>query len=425
MVQAKSLPASASVARPPLKPVPSGDTPLRVPDVNAGKAFTAPVCAAPAACIWNTVVAAVGVAATAGQVTRDPAEAPWYDNGCADTAGAVVTGLFESCSPAPAGQSCTQAGNPHTDRIDATRSYVCTINPEAADPPAPSATDRDSCQANSFDGATHVLMADGSTKPIRDVDVGDQVLATDPETGRTEAREVTHLIVGEGLKSMVAVTVDTPGPDGVLLATSGHPFWDATDRQWVDAGELTDQDRLYTPDGQLLPVADVRSFDRVQTVYNLTVDGIHTYHVLAGETPVLVHNCGGDLVAAVGGEYSRITTPGSAGYLSISKRGPVLTGVQDRLTGEIVMSLNRGTSISNLHPSLSARLPDSGFGSLYPGGSGVHGEVHGLNELLWRREAAGMSTVIDDSFGFYSVRLRGAQQGSQIAACAVCVGLTS
>ncbi|WP_110945800.1 hypothetical protein [Streptomyces avicenniae] len=28
------------------------------------------------------------------------------------------------------------------------------------------------------------------------------------------------------------------------------------------------------------------------TVHNLTIEGIHTYYVLAAETPVLVHNCG-------------------------------------------------------------------------------------------------------------------------------------
>ena len=27
--------------------------------------------------------------------------------------------------------------------------------------------------------------------------------------------------------------------------------------------------------------------------YNLTIDGLHTYYVEAGTTPVLVHNCGG------------------------------------------------------------------------------------------------------------------------------------
>src|SRR5690606_32541401 len=31
------------------------------------------------------------------------------------------------------------------------------------------------------------------------------------------------------------------------------------------------------------------------TAYNLTVRDIHTYYVLAGDTPVLVHNAGGDV----------------------------------------------------------------------------------------------------------------------------------
>ena len=103
-----------------------------------------------------------------------------------------------------------------------------------------------------------VLTADGTSKPISEVEVGDLVLATDPETGRTEAREVTDLIVGEGVKSMVAVTVDTPGPDGVVMATALHPFWDEEDREWVDATDLTAGDLLLAPDGDLLPVAGTR-----------------------------------------------------------------------------------------------------------------------------------------------------------------------
>jgi Hom_end-associated Hint len=56
------------------------------------------------------------------------------------------------------------------------------------------------CSWNSFTPETHVLMADGSSKEIEDVVVGNKVLATDPETGRTEAREVVALIAGEGEK---------------------------------------------------------------------------------------------------------------------------------------------------------------------------------------------------------------------------------
>jgi len=51
------------------------------------------------------------------------------------------------------------------------------------------------CGPMSFSGDTQVLMADGTTKPIQDITVGDQVLATEPETGEHSARTVTHVWV--------------------------------------------------------------------------------------------------------------------------------------------------------------------------------------------------------------------------------------
>jgi RHS repeat-associated protein len=46
-------------------------------------------------------------------------------------------------------------------------------------------------KACSFVGETLVLLADGTTKPISQVEVGDEVLATDPETGLQGPRMVT------------------------------------------------------------------------------------------------------------------------------------------------------------------------------------------------------------------------------------------
>ncbi|MEU0520811.1 RHS repeat-associated core domain-containing protein, partial [Streptosporangium sp. NPDC006007] len=51
---------------------------------------------------------------------------------------------------------------------------------------------------NSFVPGTPVLMADGTRKPIKQVKTGDKVLATDPDTGHTEAKPVVDLITGEG-----------------------------------------------------------------------------------------------------------------------------------------------------------------------------------------------------------------------------------
>ncbi|MEE6263560.1 polymorphic toxin-type HINT domain-containing protein [Plantactinospora sonchi] len=139
---------------------------------------------------------------------------------------------------------------------------------------------------NSFDGDTEVLLADGDTKAIDEIEIGDVVLATDPETGRTVPRVVTDTIVGTGPKDLVDVTVDGV----VITATANHPFYDAGRRRWVDAKALREGDLLRRPQG-LTTVEQIRAYRAEwRTVYNLTVDEIHTYYVIAGDTPVLVHN---------------------------------------------------------------------------------------------------------------------------------------
>ncbi|MEU2955737.1 polymorphic toxin-type HINT domain-containing protein [Streptomyces xanthochromogenes] len=149
---------------------------------------------------------------------------------------------------------------------------------------------------NSFTPDTPVLMADGTTEPIKDVRIGQRVLATEPETGETGARAVTHVIVGDGQKNLVQITVDTDGPagnaTGTLTATDGHPFWVDSRHSWLDAKDLKTGDRLRTSTGELREIVNTRAWTENHKVYNLSVDGLHTYYVLAGAVPVLVHNSG-------------------------------------------------------------------------------------------------------------------------------------
>ena len=56
----------------------------------------------------------------------------------------------------------------------------------------------DCSASNSFVPGTKVVMADGSSKPIEEVELGDYVLATDPETGQTVSRKVVATVTGEG-----------------------------------------------------------------------------------------------------------------------------------------------------------------------------------------------------------------------------------
>lgn len=147
---------------------------------------------------------------------------------------------------------------------------------------------------HSFDPATKVLMADGTTKPIKDVRVGDRVAATDPQTGRTEAKQVTALHRNDDL-DLVDVTVhdDTTGATTVLHTTRHHPFWVSNTNQWTDAADLQHGDRLLDHAGATTQaVVAVKTWTALQRMHDLTVADIHTYYVTAGTTPVLVHNCG-------------------------------------------------------------------------------------------------------------------------------------
>jgi RHS repeat-associated protein len=227
---------------------------------------------------------------------------------------------------------------------------------------------------HSFTGATRVLMADGSTRAIDQVRVGDTIANSVPGVADTEAHKVTAVIVTHtdhdfvdltikataeagtkhaakdgakagikaGAKSLakkaarkaafglaasaavlgalaashghggqepptapvaavssVVSAQDTKADAGEkdaqgahLTTTFHHPFYDETQSAFVEAKDLKSGDVLQTPTGTA-EVTGVRLYHANTTTYDLTIGTLHTYYVEAGDTPVLVHNCGG------------------------------------------------------------------------------------------------------------------------------------
>ncbi|MER6093401.1 polymorphic toxin-type HINT domain-containing protein [Streptomyces bluensis] len=146
-----------------------------------------------------------------------------------------------------------------------------------------------------FLAGTDVLMADGDTKDIEDVRTGDKVLAADPETGKVAPRKITGLIRTEGDKKLNELSIETDGAVERLTATYDHPFWSPSERRWIEARHLEAGMTLLDDDGDTVVVRANRSFTKRARTYNLRVEGLHTYYVLAGDTPVLVHNCDGEV----------------------------------------------------------------------------------------------------------------------------------
>lgn len=140
--------------------------------------------------------------------------------------------------------------------------------------------------ACSFAGATPVLMADGSRKQIQDIEVGDEVIATDPETGEQAARTVTYVWVHQDDLFEFEINGE------LIITTEDHPFWSVTDQAWEGTEGLALGERVLTADGRTLTVTREVDFGSLEigAAYNLTVAGLHTYHV--GEADVLVHNTG-------------------------------------------------------------------------------------------------------------------------------------
>ncbi|WP_380619996.1 RHS repeat-associated core domain-containing protein [Salininema proteolyticum] len=215
--------------------------------------------------------------------------------------------------------------------------------------------DAPSCRiGNSFKPDAEVVMADGSTKPIDEVEPGEKVLATDDSTGETEAREVVMTREGTGERILITFGIDTDGDgesDETITATDEHPIWTAdpaeipveeqfganlgkrsdnevdfgeklsvTDGsgsggggppsgddqnagpvssaagtltgEWTDAINLQVGQFLRTSSGTWIQIASVERHAEDTTVYNLTIADLHTYHVKADETDFLTHNEG-------------------------------------------------------------------------------------------------------------------------------------
>lgn len=141
------------------------------------------------------------------------------------------------------------------------------------------------CQNNStcFVAGTQITMADGTTRAIETLAMGDEIMAYDEQLHKTVPSHVTHTFVHENTDGTVLV-------NGRVRATPNHPFY--ANGKWVRADELQDGDQLMSIDANTangataMAVSSLSSMSGGQTVYNLEVDTQHTY--FAGG--LLVHN---------------------------------------------------------------------------------------------------------------------------------------
>jgi len=235
--------------------------------------------------------------------------------GCAVIAGAVIGATLGGANYALNSKEHTGWGWVGAIGIGAAEGAIAGLasGAGAAEEEGGLVTDLETC--NSFTAGTAVLMADGARKDVEDVGVGDHVTGTDPETGATGDHVVTGLIRHDADLKLVDLVIHGAHGDETVTATDHHPFWVTDDGgHWTDAGELHEGNHLRTPDGDRLAVIHTTPHLRQERVYNLTVDGVHSYYVGDGD-PILVHNAGAcDIADLPESAVRKLTTDADYGF---------------------------------------------------------------------------------------------------------------
>ena len=224
-----------------------------------------------------------------------------------------------------------------------------------------------------------------------------------------------------------------------VKTTAHHPFWDATDRRWVDAGELKPGHRLWVHDekrlegdgtgagsggggpGVEVTVVGVVNHVGAEVMHNLTVADTHTYHVFTGNTPVLVHN-NNDVCQLPG----RDVDDGTVGRLEAHGDAIMESGVGKRqrpgTVGETIGVRPSGLLVvAQTQSGVVGRLPGPLFQALTACGHSHGGcsEVSGITRVF----GMGATPLKTTAMGVLSKRIGREWHRKTIDPCSSCTGL--
>ncbi|MFO1004092.1 MAG: polymorphic toxin-type HINT domain-containing protein, partial [Planctomycetaceae bacterium] len=134
------------------------------------------------------------------------------------------------------------------------------------------------------------------TKRIADLEVGEEVVAKDPESGEVTTKRVANVFrkVSDHLR-ILQVRNPLTNELQTIETTDDHPFWVRALGQWIDAKNLKLGDRLDDVDGgtAILESTSRELHPEGIPVFNFEVEDFHTYFVRAHGSrgpPVLTHN---------------------------------------------------------------------------------------------------------------------------------------
>src|SRR5215468_6742380 len=112
------------------------------------------------------------------------------------------------------------------------------------------------------------------------------VLGRDPESSEEPAPERVLARLESRTDHLVRIAVARAGLTGILEATGQHPFWTKR-RGWQYSADLQRGDTLVDGAGNDITVTNIEVVAKLTRTFNLSIEGTHTYFVVADGLSVL------------------------------------------------------------------------------------------------------------------------------------------
>lgn len=135
-----------------------------------------------------------------------------------------------------------------------------------------------------FTGDTLIHTSNG-LKPIKDIQIGDEVYSYEEDKGQTVLKTVTHLFEEE-----VAEILELHTEHEILKTTRNHPFY--INGAFKDAGQIEPGEHLLTREGKQVKVLGLNYLPERTKVYNFEVEDCHCYFV-GGDGVLVLNTCPG------------------------------------------------------------------------------------------------------------------------------------
>ncbi|WP_244317354.1 LamG-like jellyroll fold domain-containing protein [Streptomyces bauhiniae] len=196
---------------------------------------------------------------------------------------------------------------------------------------------------HSFTGATGVLMANALTKPISQVKAGDYVLTAEPGKKGHEKHKVKNSIITKTDRDYVDVVVATKSGPKTIQTTKHHQFYEVGHNAWTQAGKLRPGQTLQSAAGTPVTIVRTKAYTASRVTYDLSVDGLHTYYVLSGDSVTTVDEPAVDLGAAMLVHNCDGAVPGHSEVCDCDPEDPTSEVTVD--AGSFEQARNRGLAI--------------------------------------------------------------------------------